>query len=283
MEFRQEAGVGAVSVPSIVTCSSPWGQTGAMRKRSALYSRRSIPRSRRSEPRRSRVARPRRRAAGRPDRRRNRPTRLLQRRRLQQHRSLLGPEPVDNVAARQGMVASDQLVRTPGPERSFRLHSENTRCATGVQRPAGLAFPSAKSLVVPTVSLLVQSAAQANTYDRGRAALRIADCGSPSRVPRRHGSCGARLVQNPDRCLVWRPARPGFDPSQRERPVCGWRTFGLFGRRIAKTSPGRPHIPEVAAHQIVLTLVVVQHRSERRIGMGLRLAFAETGPDGSGV
>jgi hypothetical protein len=63
----------------------------------------------------------------------------------------------------------------------------------------------------------------------------------------------------------------------------GWRTFGLFGCRIAKTSPGRPHIPEVAAHQIVLTLVVVQHRSERRIGMGLRLAFAETGPDGSRV
>jgi hypothetical protein len=27
----------------------------------------------------------------------------------------------------------------------------------------------------------------------------------------------------------------------------------------------------------------VQHRSERRIGMGLRLAFAETGPDGSGL
>jgi hypothetical protein len=31
MEFRQEAGVGAVSVPNIVTCLSPWGQTGAIR------------------------------------------------------------------------------------------------------------------------------------------------------------------------------------------------------------------------------------------------------------
>jgi hypothetical protein len=30
MEFRQEAGVGAVSVPNIVTCLSPWGQTGAI-------------------------------------------------------------------------------------------------------------------------------------------------------------------------------------------------------------------------------------------------------------
>jgi hypothetical protein len=63
----------------------------------------------------------------------------------------------------------------------------------------------------------------------------------------------------------------------------GRRTFGLFGRRIAKTSPGRAHVPEVAAHQIALALVVVQHRSKRRIGRGLRLAFAKTGPDGSGV
>src|SRR5450755_3424453 len=28
MEFRQETEVGAVSVPNIVTCSSPWGQPG---------------------------------------------------------------------------------------------------------------------------------------------------------------------------------------------------------------------------------------------------------------
>jgi hypothetical protein len=28
MEFRQKTGVGAVSVPNIVTCSSPWGQPG---------------------------------------------------------------------------------------------------------------------------------------------------------------------------------------------------------------------------------------------------------------
>src|SRR6516225_9949286 len=31
MEFRQETGVGAVSVPNVVTCLSPWGQTGAIR------------------------------------------------------------------------------------------------------------------------------------------------------------------------------------------------------------------------------------------------------------
>src|SRR6201987_4976788 len=57
----------------------------------------------------------------------------------------------------------------------------------------------------------------------------------------------------------------------------------LFSRRIAKTSPGRAHVPEVAAHEISLTLIVVQHRSKRRIGVSLRLALAETGPDGSGV
>jgi len=31
MEFRQETGAGAVSVPNVVTCLLPWGQTGAIR------------------------------------------------------------------------------------------------------------------------------------------------------------------------------------------------------------------------------------------------------------
>jgi len=42
-------------------------------------------------------------SSSRLDRRRNRPARLLQRRRLQQHRSLPGLEPVDHVAARRGL------------------------------------------------------------------------------------------------------------------------------------------------------------------------------------
>ena len=35
MEFRQETGAGAMSVPNVVTCLSPWGQTGAIPSRLA--------------------------------------------------------------------------------------------------------------------------------------------------------------------------------------------------------------------------------------------------------
>ena len=54
----------------------------------------------------------------------------------------------------------------------------------------------------------------------------------------------------------------------------GWRSFGLFGRRIAQTSAGRAHIPEIAANKITLAGVVVQNGRERRIGVRLRLALA---------
>jgi hypothetical protein len=47
--------------------------------------------------------------------------------------------------------------------------------------------------------------------------------------------------------------KPHFDRIDR-------RAFGLLGRGIAKASPGRAHIPEIAAHEIALTLIVVQHR-----------------------
>jgi hypothetical protein len=43
MEFRQESGVGTVSVPNIVTCLSPWGQTGAIPSRLALFARPAPP------------------------------------------------------------------------------------------------------------------------------------------------------------------------------------------------------------------------------------------------
>jgi hypothetical protein len=61
--------------------------------------------------------------------------------RLQQHRPLLGLEPVDNVAARQGMARIRSARAHTRPGRSFRLHSENTRCATGVRRRGHPRFP----------------------------------------------------------------------------------------------------------------------------------------------
>ena len=80
--------------------------------------------------------------------------------RLQQHRSLLGLEPVDHVAARQGIGRIRSARAHARLGWSFRTHSEDTRCATMCDVAAGLASPSAKSLVIPTVSLAVQSAAQ---------------------------------------------------------------------------------------------------------------------------
>ena len=43
MEFRQETGAGDVSVPNIVTRLLPWGQTGAIRSRLALFARPAPP------------------------------------------------------------------------------------------------------------------------------------------------------------------------------------------------------------------------------------------------
>jgi hypothetical protein len=73
-------------------------------------------------------------SSSRRDRRRNRTARLLQRRRLQQHRWLLGLEPVDHVGAHQSMGRIWSARAHTRSGRSFRLHSENTRCATGVRR-----------------------------------------------------------------------------------------------------------------------------------------------------
>jgi hypothetical protein len=93
--------------------------------------------------------------------RRNRAARLLQRHRLQQHRSLLGLEPVDNVAARQGMgrIGSVLCVHPAGTVVPFsqREHPMCHRCAT-----ARLPLLSCQQNLssFPTVRLLVQSAAQ---------------------------------------------------------------------------------------------------------------------------
>jgi hypothetical protein len=39
MEFRQETGAGDISVSNVVTCLSPWGQTGAIPSRLARIAR----------------------------------------------------------------------------------------------------------------------------------------------------------------------------------------------------------------------------------------------------
>jgi hypothetical protein len=39
MEFRPETGAGDMSVPKVVSCLSPWGQTGAIRSRLARIAR----------------------------------------------------------------------------------------------------------------------------------------------------------------------------------------------------------------------------------------------------
>jgi hypothetical protein len=80
-------------------------------------------------------------SSSRRDRRRNRTARLLQRRRLQQHCTVLGLEPVDHVAARQGMGRIRSARAHTRPGRSFRLHSEDTRCATGVRGRGRPRFP----------------------------------------------------------------------------------------------------------------------------------------------
>jgi hypothetical protein len=152
---------------------------------------------------------------------------------LQQHGSLLGLEPVDHVAARQGMGRIRSARAHTRPGRSFRLHSEDTRCATSVRHRGRPHFSVSKFSRHSNCALAVQSAAQGeHPPGRDRAARRIADCRSPSHVCRgQRGSCSARLVRNPDQCLVWRPARPGFDPSQRKRPVCGWRLLVVTTKR----------------------------------------------------
>jgi hypothetical protein len=67
--------------------------------------------------------------------------RLLQRRRLQQRRSLLGAGTGRPRRCGQGMGRIWSACAHTRPGRSFRIHSEDTRCATGVQRPGRPRFP----------------------------------------------------------------------------------------------------------------------------------------------
>ena len=79
---------------------------------------------------------------------------------MQQHRSLLGLEPIDHVAARQDMGASGQLVRTPDPDDRVIFTARTPGVPQVCDAATGLASPSAKSLIILTVRLPVQSAAQ---------------------------------------------------------------------------------------------------------------------------
>jgi hypothetical protein len=106
-------------------------------------------------------------------------------------RSLLGLEPVDHVAARQGMGRIWSARAHTRPGRSFRFHSENTRCATGVRRRGRPRFPvseiSRHSNGEPACAIRCTGR---TPRGRGRAARRITDCRSPN-----HGAAaGAALA-----------------------------------------------------------------------------------------
>jgi hypothetical protein len=141
-----------------------------------------------------------------------------------------------------GRIRSVRAHTRPG--RSFHIHSEDTRCATGVRRRGRPRFP------VSEISRHSNGEPACAVRCTGRTPPVgiVQHVGSPIarvRVTRRgrRDSCGAHggggLVRNPDQCLVWRHARLGFDPSQRERPACGWSLFceGL-GRCPRRASSG---------------------------------------------
>ena len=52
---------------------------------------------------------------------------------------------------------------------------------------------------------------------------------------------------------------------------------------ITEPAAGRAHIPEIAANQVALTGIVVQHRRQRRIAVRLRHAVAESGAHRAGI
>jgi hypothetical protein len=164
-----------------------------------------------------------------PDRRRNRATRLISAvdcsstvRSWDRNRSTTS-------RSVKAWVASGQLVRTPGRDSRSVFTARTPGVPQMCDVAAGLSSPLAKSLIIPTVNLPVQSAAQGE-HPFGS----VQHVGSPIAGVRhacRGRRAGPRPVRNPDQCLVWRHARSGFDPSQRERPVCGWRLLVVTTKR----------------------------------------------------
>jgi len=125
--FGKETGVGAVSVPNIVTCSSPWGQPGdPVKALDCSSTARSWGWNRSTTSRRVKV-----------------------------------------------WVASGRLGRTPGPDGRSVFTARTPDVPQARDAAAGLASPSAKSLVIPTVSLACAIRCTGRTpRGRGRAALR---------------------------------------------------------------------------------------------------------------
>jgi hypothetical protein len=93
--------------------------------------------------------------------------------RLQQHRSLLGLDPVDQFAVGQSMGRIRSARAHTRPGRSFHIHSENTRCATGARRRGRPLFPvseiSRDSNREPACAIRCKAR---TPRDRDRAALR---------------------------------------------------------------------------------------------------------------
>ena len=63
----------------------------------------------------------------------------------------------------------------------------------------------------------------------------------------------------------------------------GRRPLRLLGCRVAQSAAGRTHVPEIAADEIALTGIVVQNGRQRRIGMRLGLALAESCAHRTGI
>ena len=57
----------------------------------------------------------------------------------------------------------------------------------------------------------------------------------------------------------------------------GRRPFRLLGGRVSQPAPCRAHVPEIAADEVTLPGIVVQHGRERGIGVRLRFSIAESG------
>src|SRR5258707_547297 len=77
----------------------------------------------------------------------------------------------------------------------------------------------------------------------------------------------------------WRVSGPidcAGDIGQPHLHGIGGRTLRLLCGRIAEPASRRAHVPEIAADEVALCRIVMQHGRERRVGVRLRLAIAES-------
>jgi hypothetical protein len=220
-----------VNVPNIVPRSSPWGQAARhlVSARALLSADQSLRLEGRTElePNCAALA-----SSSRPHRRRNRSARPLQRRRLQQHRSLLGLQLVDYVAARQGMIRIRSDLAHAWPGRSFHLHSENTRCGTGVQRHGRRRFPVSEISCYFSDEPACAVRRTGRTPVRDRVTRRIADCRSPSHGAA-DGAAPAVLSRFGIRINDWYGGTLGRAsiPHKVVRSLRGWRLLVVTTKR----------------------------------------------------